>query len=121
MSTGSLFNVMWKIDESGMFRFSDATAGAAQLSLPFTAKPDFGALRRVVVKRFAGRIATVADIEEFVLADTPFRETHYKKQVLAELERDGVVAPVDPRHGRPAGTYGDPGMKLRFSPSPMGS
>jgi hypothetical protein len=57
----------------------------------------------------------VAEIEEFVLADTPFRETHYKKQVLAELEREGVVVPVDPKAERRAGTYGDPAMKLRFS------
>jgi hypothetical protein len=112
---------MWKVDESGAFRFSDATAGAAQLRLPFTAKPDFAALKNDIVRRFAGHVATVADIEEFVLADTPFRETHFKKQVLAELERDGVVAPVDPKRGRRAGTYGDPGMKLRFSSSTTAS
>jgi hypothetical protein len=109
---------MWRVDESGTFRFSDATAGAAQLSLPFTATPDFAALKRDVVKRFAGHVATVADIEEFVLADTPFRETHYKKHVLAELEHDGMVTPVDAKRGRRPGTYGDPGMKLRFFPTP---
>jgi three-Cys-motif partner protein len=108
---------MWKIDESGAFRFSDATAGAAQLSLPLTAKPHFAALKRDIVNRFAGHVATVAEIEEFVLADTPFRETHYKKHVLAELERSGVVVPVEPEQGRRAGTYGTPGMKLRFSPT----
>lgn len=108
---------MWRVDESGAFRFSDATAGAAQLSLPFTAAPNFAALKRVIVERFAGQVTTVADIEEFVLADTPFRETHYKKHVLAELERDGVVTPVDAKRGRQARTYGDPGMRLHFFPT----
>lgn len=107
---------MWKVDESGTFRFSDATAGAAQLSLPFTAKPDFAALRRDIVKWFAGQVATVAEVEEFVLANTPFRETHYKKHALAELERNGLVVPVEPKQGRRTGTYADPGMKLRFVP-----
>jgi three-Cys-motif partner protein len=104
---------MWKVDESGSFQFSDATA--AQLVFPFTKVPDFAALRRAVVARFAGQVTTVADVEEFVLADTPFHTSHYKRQVLAELERDGMVDAVDPKPGRRAGTYGDPNMKLRFS------
>lgn len=105
---------MWKVDESGAFRFSDATAGA-QLALPFTAEPDFTVLRRAIVDRFGGKITTVGEVEEFVLADTPFRETHYKKQVLADLERERLVVAIDPKPGRRAGTYSDPEMKLRFA------
>lgn len=106
---------MWKVDESGAFRFSDATAGAAQLALPFTSAPDVTPLRRAIVERFAGTTTTVGEIEEFVLADTPFRETHYKKQVLGALERDGAVTVVDAKSGRRAGTYPEPTMKLRFA------
>lgn len=109
---------MWKVDESGAFRFSDATAGASQLALPFTSAPNFAALRRDLVGRFEGQVVTVGQVEEFVLADTPFRETHYKKQVLAELERDALVVPVDPKAGRREGTYGDADMKLRFASRP---
>lgn len=108
---------MWRVDESGGFQFSDATAGASQLALPFTATPDFAALRRDIIRRFAEQTPTVGDIEEFVLADTPFRETHYKKQVLADLEREGVMVPVAPRDGRRPGTYADTGMKLCFLPT----
>ena len=106
---------MWRVDESGGFQFSDATAGAAQLALPFTAEPNFGSLRRAIVSRFGGQVATVGDVEEFVLAETPFRETHYKKQILAKLEQAKLLEPVDPKPGRRAGTYGDAKMKLRFS------
>jgi three-Cys-motif partner protein len=108
---------MWKVDESRGFRFSDATAGASQLALPFTSSPYFPALRRDIIARFAEQTPTVAEIEEFVLAETPFRETHYKKHVLAELEREGAVVPLDPKPGRRRGTYGELGMKLRFSSS----
>lgn len=80
----------------------------------FTTEPEFSALKRGIVARFAGQTTTVAAIEEFVLADTPFRETHYKKR-LAELEREGIVAPVDAKPGRRAGTCGDADMQLRFS------
>lgn len=103
---------MWRVDESGSFKFSDATAG--QLVLPFTKEPDFAALKRDLVARFAGQVTTVGDVEEFVLADTPFHTGHYKR-VLVELERDCVATPVDPKPGRRTRTFPDPSMKLRFS------
>ncbi|MBK6520029.1 MAG: three-Cys-motif partner protein TcmP [Polyangiaceae bacterium] len=105
---------MWKVDESGEFRFSDATNPTQ--GLLFSQKPDFDALRRLIVTRFAGKETTVAGVEDFVLAETPYRETHYKKQVLAMLEREGKVSPVNPPAGRKAGTYAEPTMRLRFVP-----
>ena len=41
---------------------------------------------------------------------------NYKKQVLAFLEREGKVSPVNPPAGRKAGTYAEPTMRLRFVP-----
>lgn len=104
---------MWKVDESGEFRFSDATNPAQ--ALLFSPQPNFSSLRRAIVARFQGTEATIAEIEEFVLADTPFRASHYKKQVLAELEREGLIMPVNPKAGRKARSYGDPELKLRFA------
>ena len=100
--------------ESGEFRFSDATNPAQELL--FSPKPDFDTLRRAIVARFAGKAVTVAAVEEFVLGETPYRETHYKKQVLAPLERDRKIVPLNPPPGRKAGTYPDPTMGLRFVP-----
>ncbi len=104
---------MWKVDQSGEFRFSDATNPAQRLL--FSQGPDFDELRRLILSKFAGGEATVGKIEDFVLADTPFRETHYKKQVLAALEREGKVAPVNLPRRRKAGTYADASMVLRFA------
>lgn len=104
---------MWKVDQSGEFRFSDATNPAQELL--FSRAPDFDALGRAVVTRFAGKDATVAEVEDFVLAETAYRETHYKKQVLAPLEREGKVVAVTPPGGRKPYTYASPSMKLRFA------
>lgn len=82
---------MWRVDQTGEFRFSDATNQAQMLLF---GKPNFGDLERRVIDRFAGCEATVDEIEEFVLADTPFRETHYKRQVLAKLENSGAIEVV---------------------------
>jgi three-Cys-motif partner protein len=105
---------MWKVDQSGEFRFSDATNHAQELL--FSREPSFDALRDALLARFAGQDATVAEVEDFVLAETPFRETHYKKQVLAPLEREGKISPVNPPHGRKPNTYAVPTMMLRFKP-----
>jgi three-Cys-motif partner protein len=104
---------MWKVDQSGEFRFSDATNPSQELL--FSRAPNFEELRRAIVARFAGKDATVAEIEDFVLAETAYRETHYKKQVLAVLEREGKVGPVNSLVGRKPNTYATPTMTLRFA------
>lgn len=105
---------MWKVDESGEFYFSDAT-NENQFVL-FEKKPRFDLLREQIVNRFTGREATIGEIEGFVVAETAFRETHYKSQVLRpmELESPHLVEPVRPVKGRRPGTYADPELRLRF-------
>lgn len=107
---------MWSVDESGEFTFSDAT-NPNQLVL-FEKKPNFLVLRQQIAARFAGREATVGEVEEFVLAETAFRETHYKRHVLKpmELAEPPQLEAIDPPKGRKRGTYGDPGLRLRFLP-----
>lgn len=106
---------MWKVDTSGEFRFSDAT-NPGQLVF-FAQSPDASVLRRAIVDHFAGKEPTVRLIEEFVLAATPFRETHYKRQVLHGLETavPPVVTAVNPPRGRKIGTYSDGNLRLRFA------
>lgn len=104
---------MWKVDESGEFTFSDAT-DPNQLVM-FEAAPRFEVLRKQISQRFAGKTGTVSEVENFVLADTAFRETHYKGVLKAmELEAPPKVVAVNPPSGRRPGTYGDPKMQLTF-------
>lgn len=105
---------MWNVDESGEFVFSDATV-PNQLVL-FAKAPRFEEVRSRILERFRGQEATVGEVERFVLAETAFRETHYKKQVLKPLELadpPGLQA-IDPPPGRRRGEYGDPSLRLRF-------
>ena len=105
---------MWKIDESGEFSFSDAT-NENQFVL-FEKEPRFNVLREQIVNRFKGREATIGEIEAFVVAETAFRETHYKSQVLKPMESatPPSVEVVKSPKGRRLGTYADPGLRLRF-------
>lgn len=102
---------MWKVDSTGEFTFSDATDPN---QLVMFSEPSFELLSRQLQHRFANREVTVKEIEDFVLTETAFRETHYKK-LLADLENGAVLAPMNPKQGRRRGTYGDPSMRVRFN------
>jgi three-Cys-motif partner protein len=105
---------MWKVAPGGEFTFRDATDPNQMVMF---GEPQFDILRAQIVHRFAGQETTVGEVEEFVLAETAFRETHYKQQVLAELEKaepPGLEV-LNPKPGRRRGTYGEPAMRLRFT------
>jgi hypothetical protein len=104
---------MWRVDESGTYTFSDATD--PNQSVLFSAEPDRELLNRLIIDRFAVADTTPSEIERFVVHDTPFRETHYKK-VLQSLEGAGRITPINPPETRRRGTYADMNMKLRFGP-----
>lgn len=103
---------MWKVDETGEFIFSDAT-DFDQLVL-FERKPSFEKLQEQLLTQFRGREATIKEIENFVLENTAFRETHYKRQVLKPLERASMIEAINPRPERKFGTYKDNSLRLRF-------
>jgi three-Cys-motif partner protein len=105
---------MWKIDEGGEFTFSDAT-DPHQMVL-FGKEPRFELLQERILKRFGGQEASVGEIEEFVLNETAFRETHYKQQVLKPLELADPprIAAINAAPARRRGTFGDAAMRIRF-------
>lgn len=103
---------MWKVDESGEFRFSDAT-DPNQLVL-FEKAPKLPALQAHLLAAFRGKELTVAEIEEFVLIRTAFRETHYKG-ILKSLEKGEQLRVIKAPLGRKLGTFGDPGIVVRFA------
>jgi three-Cys-motif partner protein len=102
---------MWRVDKSGTYTFSDATD--PNQSVLFSAEPDRELLKRLILDRFGGTETTPSKIERFIVHETPFRETHYKK-VLQSLEGSGEITPISPPAARRRGTYADVNMKLLF-------
>lgn len=105
---------MWRVDESGTYTFSDATD--PKQSVLFAAEPNRELLKRLILDRFGGLEAALSEIERFVVRDTPFRETHFKK-VLQSLEVDGEILPLDAPATRRRGTYADIKQRFRFGPN----
>ena len=102
---------MWRVDQSGTYTFSDATD--PNQSVLFTSEPDRKLFDRLILNGFADKETIVKEVEQFVVCETPFRETHYKK-VLKDLEEAGHLAAMDPPAKRKRGQFGDPDMMLRF-------
>ena len=106
---------MWKVDQTGAFRFSDRD-GLAQLTFLTTYTDKM--LAHDMASRLAGRTMTVGQVFEWVLTETPA----YKFKVpLAALEKRGSVKPVSPPRGRRPGTFPDDNMLLRFEVGMFGT
>jgi hypothetical protein len=103
---------MWKADESGEFRFSDAT-DPNQFVL-FEKAPGLPTLQTRIVNEFSGKDVTVGNIEKFVVVETAFRETHYKN-ILKAMEKAGRLKVIKADLNRRAGTFGDPELVVRFA------
>jgi hypothetical protein len=90
---------MWKADPSGKYHFSDRSAtGPLTLIEP---KPDYDQLKGLIVSRFEGTDFTMPQLEEFVLTDTSFRESHYKREILKPMEKDKELEVIEsPRKNR---------------------
>jgi len=104
---------MWRVDKGGTYTFSDATD--PNQSVLFSPEPNRPLLTQLILEKFSNSEATLEDIERFVIRDTPFRETHYKK-VLQALENEGKIIPINAPPERRKGTYANQKMKLFFTP-----
>ena len=100
---------MWRVDPESGCRYSGETDG--QLSL-FATQPNLTLLREALLDRFIGQTVEVDRLERFVVEETRFISTQYKR-VLRDLESEGSIACVSGR--KKAGTYPQ-GTILRFRP-----
>jgi len=104
---------MWRADPRGEFQFSDYTNSSAQLRL-FAEEPDYDALRRLIAGKYTGEQTSIDDLENWVIADTPFLRTHIRTNVLVPMEREGAVSVLNPKSGRRKGAFPE-GAILKFS------
>lgn len=104
---------MWKVDASSGVTFSDATN--PNQTLFFTNEPNFGDVKARLLRQFKGKTVSIEEVEEYVLVHTPYRETHYKKQVLKamEINKPAELAVREARPGRKKGQFPN-GTKVEF-------
>ena len=107
-------DAMWKVDEAGGLVFSDFTAPSAGQGTLFTAEPNHADLEDLMMARFKGqRAVPIDEINDFVLVETPFRETH-GRLVLRDAERAEKIVVTRPSGRRRA--YWNVGTAVTFLP-----
>ena len=103
---------MWKVDETGEFRFSDRD-DPAQLALLSKAFDDAW-LGDELINRQSGRVMTVTEVYEFILVETP---CYLFKGALRGIEGKGMTV-VEAPVGRKPKTYPDKhwnAIKVKFA------
>ena len=99
---------MWKLDPERGVLFAGLTGGDPLL---FEPKPDLARLEVALRGRFVGETISIEEVERFVITETDFTSSHYKRPVLEDLEKRGLLEIVTERRIRY--TY-PPGTVLRF-------
>ena len=103
-------SAMWKVDPGGGCRFMDRFAGQEVLFAGDNV--DVGPLRQGMLKHFAGKTVTPADIQRFTVLETPFAPNHWNRKVLKPLEDEAIVQVTRPA-GKRRGTFTE-GTVIRF-------
>ncbi len=91
---------MWGVDPTGTFEFSDFSNPYQPLLLT---EPNYGDLQRLLSNQFKGKIISLEEVDEYVLADTPY--TSFKQKALTPMETDGRIRPVKPPARRRKGNF----------------
>jgi three-Cys-motif partner protein len=104
---------MWKVDPMGEFQFSDLTDASIQLVLSFAATPNLEPLKKMIVEAFSGTEVKIADLERWVVTETPYLPKHIRTPVLIPMEDEGTVSIARSKPGRKRHTYPE-GTVLKF-------
>jgi three-Cys-motif partner protein len=104
---------MWKVDDTGSFQFSDYHDARRLMSL-FSDHPNLAPLREMIINKFRGTRISIDDLNDWVIAETPFLPKHLKRPVLAPMEEDGELSVIGAKPNRRRGTFSD-GTILKFA------
>ncbi len=86
---------MARVDPTGAFIFSDFTNPNQMLLL---SEPNYGEFERLLSTHFRGKIVAVEEIDEYMIADTPFWKYKAEALKLMEVASKIEVISLDPSH-----------------------
>jgi hypothetical protein len=98
--------VMWKLAPHGTYKFSDFLAGQEVF---LADEVDTAPLRAALLDRFNTGVTSIEQVQEFVVGNTPYLQSHIKLRTLKPMQEAGLVtSPNQRRKGQyPPGTLLD--------------
>lgn len=106
---------MWKVAPDGSFTFSDYVHARERTKPPLLRDgPNYDDLKSRIWDRLAERswIDVATELREFVLVETPYLDTHYKKQILSPAEKSEEIEVRRP--GGKTSRYWNSGTSIRL-------
>ncbi len=100
---------MWKVDPTGTFEFSDNTNPYQPLLF---SQPDYSVLQRMLSAHFRGQTVSVEDVEDYVIAETPFYK--FRNEALKLMEAAGKITTISTDPKRKKGTFAEGKTRIRF-------
>jgi three-Cys-motif partner protein len=102
---------MWKVDSTGTYEFSDFT-NPDQLLL--FSQPDYTILQRMLSKHFHGKTVSIEEIEEYVIAETPFYKFRMEALKPMEIASPPLIQVQSTNPKRVRGTFAEGKTSVRF-------
>ena len=100
---------MWKVDPTGTYEFSDNTNPNQMLLF---SQPDYTILQRMLSNHFKGQMVSTEEVEEYVIAETPFYK--FRKEALRPLESARQINVISSDPKRRKGTFAEGKTQIRF-------
>jgi len=100
---------MCKVDPTYTYEFSDFTNPDQPYLLSHL---DNTVLQQMLTDHLKGQTVSVEEVEEYVIADTPFYK--FKTEALKPMETSGKIIAISSDPKRRKGTFADGKMPLRF-------
>lgn len=102
---------MWGVDQTGSFEFSDFSNPYQPLLLT---EPNYADLQRLLMDVFKGKVVSVTEIREYVMAETPY--IIFKKEALKPMEQASFpkIRILNPAPKRVKGTFPNDDMLIEF-------
>jgi hypothetical protein len=81
----------------------------------FSPEPDYCQLKSLILSTFKGKSVSVEELQNFIITQTSFLSTHYKRQILSPMEKTDPpeIMIRCPGKKRRRGTY-PPGCIIEF-------
>lgn len=78
-------NAMWKVDESGNYKFSDTTYNPSQDTL-FEVAPNLVPLEKQLCDKFIGKVIKIKELREYTIINTSYLVKH-SNEILKKREK----------------------------------
>jgi len=101
---------MWKVDPTGTYEFSDLTNPYQPWLL---AHLDDSVLQRMLANHFKEQTVRVEEVEEYVIAETPFYK--FRTEALKPMELAGQIEAISTDPKRRRGHFPERKTRIRFS------